>query len=79
MKEYEAMVEARVIFNVRRVKAKSLTEAKVKAQDKLGQFLCDLQAERDYAPDSLAFIEAFGNGEVVEIEEVGEEQNENRI
>lgn len=73
MKEYEAMVEARVIFNVRRVKAKSLKEAKVKTQDKLGEFLYRLQAEQDYAPDSLAFIEAFGNGEVVHIEEVGEE------
>lgn len=72
-KEYEATVEARVIFDVRRVKAKSLKEAKVKAQDKLGQFLYRLQAERDCAPDSLAFIEAFGNGEVAHIEEVGEE------
>lgn len=36
MKEYEATVEARVIFNVRRFKAKSFEEAKVKAQNKLG-------------------------------------------
>lgn len=72
MKEFEAMVEARVIFNVRRVKAKKLDEAKEKVQDGLEDFLFKLQAERDYAPDSFAYIESFSDGEVLEIEEVQE-------
>lgn len=73
MKEFEAWVEARVVLNVRRVRAKNKKEAKINAQKDLEEFLFDLQADRDMAPDSKAYIEAFGCGEVLEIEEVGEE------
>ncbi len=73
MKEYEAWVEARVVFNVRRVRAKNEEEAKINAQKDLEQFLFYLQAERDYAPDSKAYIEMFGCGEVLEVEDVGGE------
>lgn len=74
MKEYEAWVEARVVFNVRRVRAKNEEEAKVNAQKDLEEFLFDLQADRDYAPDSKAYVERFGCGEVLEVEEIGEEE-----
>lgn len=73
-KEYEAWVEARVVFNVRRVKAKNEEEAKINAQKDLEQFLSDLQADRDYAPDSKAYVERFGCGEVLEVEEIGGEE-----
>ena len=74
MKEYEAWVEARVVLNVRRVRAKNEEEAKINAQKDLEQFLFDLQAERDYAPDSKAYVEMFGCGEVLEVEDVGGEE-----
>ena len=73
MKEYEAWVEARVVFNVRRVRAKNEEEAKINAQKDLEEFLFDLQADRDMAPDSKAYVEAFGCGEVLEVEDVGGE------
>ena len=72
-KEYEAWVEARIVFNVRRVRAKNEEEAKINAQKDLEQFLFDLQADRDYAPDSKAYVERFGCGEVLEVEDVGGE------
>lgn len=72
-KEFEAQVEARVVFNVRRVRAKNEEEAKINAQKDLEQFLSDLQADRDYAPDSKAYVERFGCGEVLEVEAVGGE------
>lgn len=74
MKEYEAWVEARVVFNVRRVIAKNEEEAKINAQKDLEQFLFDLQADRDMAPDSKAYVERFGCGEVLEVEDVGGEE-----
>ncbi|MBQ7112193.1 MAG: hypothetical protein IJO06_13415 [Thermoguttaceae bacterium] len=58
-KEFEAIIEARILVDVRRFKAKDLEEAKVKAREKLERFLVDLQNDRDYAPDSIASIEAF--------------------
>lgn len=74
MKEFEAWVEARVVFNVRRVRAKNEEEAKINAQKDLEQFLFYLQADRDMAPDSKAYVEMFGCGEVLEVEDVGGEE-----
>ena len=73
MKEYEAMVEARILVDVRRFKAKNEEEAKVKALENLERFLSNLQHDCDYAPDAIAYIEAFGCGQVLEIEGVEEE------
>lgn len=73
MKEFEAWVEARIVFNVRRVRAKNEEEAKINAPKDLEEFLFDLQADRDYAPDSKAYVERFSCGEVLEVEDVGEE------
>lgn len=74
MKEYEAWVEARVVFNVRRVRAKNEEEAKINAQKDLEQFLFDWQSDWDYAPDSKAYVERFSCGEVLEVEDVGGEE-----
>ena len=74
MKEYEAWVEARVVFNVRRVRAKNEEEAKINAQKDLEQFLSDVQADRDLEPDSKAYVERFGCGEVLEVDDVGGEE-----
>ena len=74
MKEYEATAAARILVDVRRFKAKNEEEAKAKALENLERFLVDLQLDGDYAPDSIAYIEAFGDGEVFEIEEVQEEE-----
>lgn len=73
-REYEAMVEARILVDVRRFKAKNEEEAKVKALENLERFLIELQNDRDFAPDAIAYIEAFDCGQVLEIEEVGEEE-----
>lgn len=73
MKEYEATVIARILVDVRRFKAKNEEEAKVKALENLERFLSNLQHDCDYVPDAIASIEAFDYGQVLEIEEVGEE------
>jgi hypothetical protein len=74
MKEFEATVEARILVNVQRFKAKNEKEAKVKALEKLERFLIELQNDRDFAPDAIAYIEAFDYGQVLEVEDVGGEE-----